>query len=136
MNVIVCLDDNNGRLFNHRRQSRDRAVTADICSTAAGHPLYLSPYSAPLFEETDAALHLCDHPLAEAGEGDYCFDEQEPLSPHLPRMEQLIVYRWNRDYPYDVALDTELTAFTPVQTVEFAGYSHETITKTVYQKKE
>ena len=26
MIVMVCIDDHNGMMFNHRRQSRDRAV--------------------------------------------------------------------------------------------------------------
>lgn len=30
MNVIVCVDDNNGMLFNKRRQSRDKAVIDKI----------------------------------------------------------------------------------------------------------
>ena len=30
MNIIVCLDDNQGMLFNKRRQSKDRQVLEDI----------------------------------------------------------------------------------------------------------
>gem|GEM_PF-5722604 len=30
MDVFVCLDDRNGMLFNHRRQSRDREVIRDV----------------------------------------------------------------------------------------------------------
>ena len=30
MKIIACLDDNNGLLFNNRRQSRDRVVIEDI----------------------------------------------------------------------------------------------------------
>ena len=32
MKIIVCLDDNNGMLFNNRRQSRDKTVVEDIIS--------------------------------------------------------------------------------------------------------
>ena len=30
MYIIICLDDNNGLAFNHRRQSQDRIVAEDI----------------------------------------------------------------------------------------------------------
>ena len=34
MKIIACLDDNNGLLFNNRRQSRDRVVIEDILKEA------------------------------------------------------------------------------------------------------
>ena len=30
MVLIVCVDDHNGMMFNHRRQSQDRILRADI----------------------------------------------------------------------------------------------------------
>ena len=36
MEVIVCVDDHNGMLFNHRRQSRDQAVIADMWKESKG----------------------------------------------------------------------------------------------------
>ena len=33
MTVIVCLDNANGMMFNHRRQSRDANVVKDILKT-------------------------------------------------------------------------------------------------------
>ena len=30
MNIIICLDDNNGMMFNKRRQSQDRILRADL----------------------------------------------------------------------------------------------------------
>ena len=50
------------------------------------------------------------------------------------KLEQIIVYRWNRHYPADfyfgIALETP--AWTRIRTEEFAGSSHEKITKDVY----
>ena len=40
MVIVVCVCQNNGLMFNHRRQSRDRAVLedlADVCG--AGRPV-------------------------------------------------------------------------------------------------
>ena len=49
MIAIVCLDDENGMLFNGRRQSRDRVVTERIALLAAGKKLWMNEYSAGLF---------------------------------------------------------------------------------------
>ena len=49
MKAIVCLDDLNGMCFNHRRQSKDRKLIADIVSRANGEAIWMNDYSAPLF---------------------------------------------------------------------------------------
>ena len=36
MNLIVCVDNQNGMSFNNRRQSRDRAVIEKICDMLGG----------------------------------------------------------------------------------------------------
>ena len=52
----------------------------------------------------------------------------------LPKMEQLIVYRWNRHYPSDASfpIALEAPAWQCCEMTEFRGYSHEKITKEVY----
>ena len=42
MTVIVCLDNANGMMFNHRRQSRDANVVKDILKTINGASVGLS----------------------------------------------------------------------------------------------
>ncbi len=49
MILIVCLDDKKGRMFNHRRQSRDQAVTEEIQKICMGKKLWMSPYSDRLY---------------------------------------------------------------------------------------
>ena len=44
MTVIVCLDNANGMMFNHRRQSRDANVVKDILKTINGASLLIAPY--------------------------------------------------------------------------------------------
>ena len=39
MYIIICLDDNNGLAFNHRRQSQDRIVAEDIRKTVGKETL-------------------------------------------------------------------------------------------------
>ena len=52
------------------------------------------------------------------------------------RIEEVIVYKWNRRYPTDTYFDLDLAAlgFRLASSEEFAGYSHEKITKETYRK--
>ena len=79
MKLIVCLDDAGGMMFNHRRQSRDRVLIADMLQHVGTTPLWVTPYSAPLFPEDCASLQVVPDPAKVAGENDYCFVEDAPL---------------------------------------------------------
>ena len=50
MILAFCIDDQGGLAFNHRRQSRDRALVADLLAAAGGRPVFCLPYSAGLFD--------------------------------------------------------------------------------------
>lgn len=45
MIVIVCLDDKGGMMFNHRRQSRDKSLCAQILRLTKHSILHMSHYS-------------------------------------------------------------------------------------------
>lgn len=130
MNVIVCLDDRDGMTFNHRRQSRDRFVYKHIAEHSAGL-VYMNTYSAPLFSDYPDRICVIDDFLQLCGREDWCFLENADITPWLPQVEKLVVYRWNRVYPSDIRFP--VTAFG-VGTIaeEFAGHSHEKITVEVY----
>lgn len=145
MNVMVCIDDQNGMQFGGRRQSRDRRVTEDMIKMAekTGTHLWISPFSEKLFQEaasqgliseTLGSLQVDTAFLEKAAEQDYCFVENAPLQPLAGRISSVTVYRWNRKYPADTWLDIDLTEWTKESTEDFAGYSHEKITKEVYRK--
>ena len=51
MNVILCLDDNKGLLFNNRRQSRDKAVLDDIFNNLNGEKLAVTTFSEKLYSD-------------------------------------------------------------------------------------
>ena len=53
MKVIVCVDDNNGMMFNNRRQSRDRILIEDVVKNVIGGNLLMAPYSEPLFKDSN-----------------------------------------------------------------------------------
>lgn len=145
MKVIVCVDDGNGMLFNKRRQSQDRVLRDDVQKMAAGQKLWMNAYSARQFQEGNQTgenfkenlkgnLVVAEDFLEQAGENDFCFVENEKLLPHSDRIREMVVYRWNRSYPGDFHLDLDLSQWKLVQTTEFAGYSHEKITKEIYRK--
>ena len=133
MHVIVCLDDRNGMLFHHRRQSRDRAVVADIMQHLGKETLYLRPFSLPLFQGWELNLVVDEQALGHAGPGSFCFVEGKPLKPWEPRIERLILYRWNRRYPGDTYFDLSLEFPWRLESQwDFPGYSHKKITKEIY----
>ena len=133
MKLIICLDQRGGMAFNHRRQSRDRVLTEDLLRTVGESRLFIMPYSASLFGEAFPGLVVSEQPMSEATERDFCF--LETVSPTSSKdITELIVYRWNRDYPSDTPFLLDMSAFTLISTVDFAGYSHEKITKEVWKK--
>ena len=136
MNVIICIDDNQGMLFNKRRQSKDAKVIEDIMGLT--DELWISPFSEKLFEDedirTNAIIQVVDDALNHAGTGAYCFVEDEKLLPYQNDIEQLIVYQWNRKYPSDFKLDLNLNEWKLIETMDFSGKSHEKITREIYLK--
>lgn len=135
MNIIVCIDDEYGMLFNHRRQSRDRLLRERILMLTKGKKLWMNAYSAKLFEEEHAENIVVDEDFFHnAGDGDYCFVETEDIMKYIQRIEGITLYRWNRRYPSDFKFTLDLSDWTMESTFEFVGSSHEKITEEIYRK--
>ncbi len=135
MNIIVCVDNSFGLGFNGRRQSRDIAVIEKVVEITKNSKLWLNQYSNELFEGKDNSnINIDDNFLFEAAEGEFCFVENKTLSPFLERVEKIIVFKWNRQYPNDFTLDIDLSKFKLKECSEFNGRSHEVITMEVYVK--
>lgn len=135
MQVIVCVDDGMGMLFNHRRQSRDRVLIQRILEITKGKQIFMNTYSAELFEGNE---NICidDDFLKNAVDDDICFVENETLSKYIEKINKIIVYKWNRKYPADLYFDIPLTenGWHLMESYEFQGYSHEKITEEVYER--
>lgn len=123
MVLIVCLDDDNGMLFNNRRQSKDALVRKRILELVGDNKIWMSEYSQMQFEEGIDVYQ-------NKGEADYVFAEN-PDDIIGMEFDKIIVYRWNRRYPSDKTLSIE--GKTLVSTYEFPGNSHEKITEEIYQ---
>lgn len=132
MEIIICLDDNNGMLFNNRRQSRDSKVLWDIKNSLNGS-LTIFPFSEKLVSSAEIPYEIMS---GSASENTVLFVEDRGIKEFLPVTNKITVYRWNRVYPADMSLDIVLSAegFQITQTVDFEGTSHEKITKEVYER--
>ena len=132
MNIIICVDDNNGLLFNRRRQSRDKALCERAVALSSQSTLWMNEYSSSLFSAE--SVKVDSDFLEKAGEGDYCFIENVDFTPYLNKIERIIIYRWNRAYPSDTVFDDSvLTSRMLIKSADFAGFSHEKITEEIYE---
>lgn len=136
MNVIVCVDNRMGTMFNKRRQSSDRILCEKAVSVLGDARLLLKSYSRPLFEEINCTLIQDENCLSIAQKGDFCFVEGDDLAPFEDKIESLVLFKWNRDYPFDKKLNIDLSkGWKLIQTEEFKGSSHDKITMEIYQKE-
>ncbi len=135
MILIVCVDDGMGMAFNRRRQSRDRILTERILDITKNSVLWTDPYSEKLFaESTSNNRRTAGDCLEKAGPGEFCFAETRDPLPYADRIEQIILFRWNRSYPSSLKFCIPLDGWKMRETRDFAGYSHEKITEEVYTR--
>ncbi len=128
MKLIVCLDDNNGMMFNKRRQSRDRVLIENVLDFCKGEKLYTNEYSAKLFPEN--AVEIFEN-VEQIGNS-FCFAEDFTVNEEY--VDEIIVYKWNRLYPADIYFNINLGNWTLIETVDFEGSSHEKITREIYRR--
>lgn len=132
MNIIACIDDDKGQLFNGRRQSKDIQVISKILNITEGKNLLINSFSEKLFEEK--AIVNVDF-LECAGEGDFCFIENVSVAEYIEKINKVYLFKWNRKYPSDFTFDLELeNNFHLVSVEEFRGNSHELVTLEVWVK--
>lgn len=136
MNVIVCIDDAGGMLFNGRRQSKDKRLRQQARELAQGQPLWMNSYTASQFSEDGYEIIADEAFLDKAPDDAWCFVENCDLLPYLEKIQQMAVYHWNRRYPSDVKFPIEVlrSQWKQLSAKEFEGNSHERITEEVYTK--
>ena len=153
MIIIVCIDDRNGMMFHHRRQSQDRVLLADLLRQCQKNKLYMNAYSHALFLKHDlfakqalsTDIITAEDFFLQAGEEDFCFMDTmadfltaaDKMPALMDQIRGLILYRWNRTYPADTHFSIDLTDGSWILTSqeEFAGSSHERITRETYTKR-
>ncbi|WP_342999486.1 ribonuclease Z [Coprococcus comes] len=160
MKTIVCVDNRMGICFNGRRVSRDRMVSWDILEMTRGNVLWMAPEADKLFKEVfkakeevcretgtgkkiqdagrleDEKMWKVDRDFLEkAEEEDFCFVERENLAGYEGKITEIVLYKWNRDYPADVFFEVDLSKWRLEERKDFSGYSHEKITKEFYNRQ-
>lgn len=137
MKIILALDDNNGMMFNKRRQSQDAAVREKIKELTKDGKLWMNDYSGRQFADMELDFYADEDFLSKAGPGEYCFVENMGILAVAGRVEEFIIFRWNRKYPGDFYPDLLPWehGFTCSGSEEFQGRSHEKITMEVWSKE-
>ena len=131
MKIALCVCDNMGMLFNSRRQSRDRELIKDFIETAKNNRIFIGKFSEILFSEYEVIID--DNMMVNAEENDFCFVENINITPYADKINEIVIYKWNRIYPADFYFEMP-AGFALKETAEFKGSSHEKITKEVYVK--
>lgn len=134
MNLIACVDDKMGMLFNKRRQSMDRVLRARVLELCAGKKLWMNTYSRKQFDDNTEGITVAEDFLDKAGSDDYCFDETISPAAYENKINRIILYKWNRVYPADLYFDIDLKNWRLTTSTDFAGSSHDKITEEIYEK--
>ena len=107
-----------------------------LCELVGDGTLFISDFSAPLFVNSDVSAIAVSDPLFSAGEADFAFVEDRAVSEYKDKINKLVIYRWNRKYPFDMAfdLDPEKEGMQLLESIDFVGYSHEKITREIWRR--
>ena len=136
MILVICIDENGGMLFNNRRQSQDKVLRERLLSLVKDNKLMMNSFSKNQFTENMANIVVIDDFLERANPGDFCFVENKDITPYLKYAEQIIVYKWNRVYPFDMRFDISILEddWQLCSKIDFVGSSHDKITEEVYKQ--
>lgn len=135
MHIIITLDDNNGMLFNNRRQTRDAIVNKKILELTPNRPLLINNFSWQMLNFAKDKILVTEKFLDIATNEDFCFVENKNLLPYIDKIDAIYVFKWNREYPNDFSLDIDLADWKCTSFEEFAGSSHESIYLEKYEKR-
>lgn len=116
--------------FNRRRQSSDCVLLQNLLELVGENRLWMSAYSAKLFQVLPENVLVDKDFLSKAEDGDFCFAENVSLLPAAGKIEKLIVYRWDKVYPSDRRYPFPVGE--PENSLSFEGNSHEKITREIY----
>lgn len=135
MKVIICIDNKNGFFFGNKRQSQDIFQREDVKHLVGDSILTMKPYSFSLYQDMDMNIQI-EEDLWSVENSDYVLVEDEDITEHLSLIDTIIVYNWNRTYPSTRTMTIDLDKlYEKRNESEFKGFSHEKITRTIYQRR-
>ena len=138
MKIIVTIDDDNGMIFNHRRQSQDKVLRDRIIKLCKDSVLWMNSYTLSQFTEINDNMRVSETFLDDAGVGEYCFVEDRDILKYSSKIEELIMFRWNRRYPGNLHFDflPENHNMKCIENKDFQGNSHDKISMGVWVRDE
>lgn len=130
---IVCIENRYGMLFNKRRVSKDIELIKWLLEYIQPYKLWYNSYTSALFKDLDIQPLdnvICDEEfIKKAEEHDYCLIENVDITQYREYYNEIIVCKWNRDYPSDVKLNINESDVTTREIIaEIVGKSHKNIT--------
>ena len=141
MKVYIVVDDENGMLFNNRRQSQDRILRENMLKDCDNSKLWVAEYSKKFFVDengnvTPPNVVVDNNFLANAGEDDSCYVENQDITPWIERIDTIVLYKWNKRYPADTYFNTSLldNNWKKFSLNHFKGSSHDKIFKEVWKR--
>ena len=74
--------------------------------------------------------------MEQCTENGFCLVEDKLLNNYINKINNIIIYKWNRIYPSDLYFDINLisNSWELLETKEFEGSSHEKITRIIYRR--
>ncbi len=141
MKIVICIDEELGYSFNKRRQSRDKKMREHMLGVLREEDagLFVNAYSAKsllsdgLLTEKVKVVGgpgIGEDEFLEAAEKEngWAFVENTDITGYLDRIDEMIVYHWNRLYLSDLKLPASfLKGFRTVTKEQFSGTSHDSM---------
>ena len=135
MKLVVCLDENKGIRFFGKRQSQDELQRKNLFELIGNAKLFLTKYSYDLYTDFEFNFEIIDENTEIVEDAVFLY-EGEFLERFLPYVDEIIVYFWNRDYPFDETFEEFLNDDWKAREIfEFKGKSHEKITRKMFLKE-
>ncbi|MFT4445069.1 hypothetical protein [Parvimonas sp. G1967] len=135
MKLVVCLDENNGIRFFHKRQSQDELQRKNLFELIGNSKLFVSEYSYDLYKDFEFNFEIIDE-KTKIIENSVFLYEGDFLEKFLSLVDEIIVYFWNRNYPFDEVFEEFLKdCWKEKEVFEFKGKSHDKITRKIFVKE-
>lgn len=138
MKIIVCVYNDMGMMFNHRRQSRDSVLCEYLLSQYGKEKIYMTEYSSKIFERKDSII-IKENVIENINSKDYFFIEDANIfddmsKEDIDKIDEIIMCFWNRDYPSDRKFNLDISMYRLEKETDIAGNSHDKITIKEYRR--
>lgn len=138
MKIIVCVDNDMGMMFNHRRQSRDSVLCEYLLNQYGKEKICMTEYSSKIFERKDSII-IKDNVTENINSKDYFFIEDANIldgmsKEDIDKIDEIIMCLWNRDYPSDRKFNLDISMYRLEKETDIVGNSHDRITIKEYRR--